>query len=172
MDNVYLEYMIKRETVPMDWVKRIGGILLGIILCAAVMILFTPAFAIVFVAAIWGNVFLWRRLDKEYEYIYTDGNLDVDCVFHRSSRKRMVSIDCREFEVVAPAGEERLQSAFERKYDKVLDAGRGGIRENTYIAICNREGNTLKLLFEPSDAILEAMRHYIPRTLVLPNGRR
>ena len=28
MDSVYLEQMVKRERVPMDWVKRIGLVLI------------------------------------------------------------------------------------------------------------------------------------------------
>ena len=31
MDSIYLEYMVKRERVVMDWVKRIG-LVLGLII--------------------------------------------------------------------------------------------------------------------------------------------
>ena len=84
----------------------------------------------------------------------------------------MISLDCREFEIIAPASDPRYKSLFDKSYNKVLDAGRGGIRENTYIAICTRENNTLKMLFEPNDEMLEAMKRYIPRTLVLPDDKR
>ena len=167
MENVFLEQMVKREGTTMDWIKRIGMILGGLILCGGSLVLLGSFFGIVLVVVVWFGWILWRRLNKEYEYIYTDGHLDIDCVYHRSTRRSMVSIDCREFEIIAPAESEQYKKLFERKYDKELDAGRGGIRENTYIAICNREGNTLKMMFEPNDRILEAMKKYIPRKLEL-----
>lgn len=167
MDNVYLEQMVKREGTAMDWLKRIGMIVAGLLLSGVALVILGSFFAIVFVVVVWMIWILWRRLDKEYEYIYTDGHLDIDCVYHRSTRRSMVSIDCREFEIVAPAEAAEHQRLFEKKYDKVLDAGRGGVRENTYIAICNRDGNTLKMYFEPNDRILEAMKKYIPRKMEL-----
>lgn len=167
MDNVYLEQMVKREGTAMDWLKRIGMIVAGLLLSGVALVILGSFFAIVFVVVVWMIWILWRRLDKEYEYIYTDGHLDIDCVYHRSTRRSMVSIDCREFEIVAPAEAAEHQRLFEKKYDKVLDAGRGGVRENTYIAICNRDGNTLKMYFEPNERILEAMKKYIPRKMEL-----
>ncbi|MCR5004811.1 MAG: hypothetical protein K6A77_02785 [Clostridiales bacterium] len=172
MDSIYLEYMVKRERVPMDWIKRIGLVLGLIILNFLVLNFFSFAFPILLALSAWGGLIVWRRMDKEFEYIYTDGLLDVDCVYHASTRKSMISLDCREFEIVAPASDPRYQSLFDKNYNKVLDAGRGGIRENTYIAICARENNTLKMLFEPNDAMLEAMKRYIPRTLILPDDKR
>lgn len=167
MDNVYMEQMVRREGTPMDWVKRIGMILGGLLLTGIGLVFLGSFFAIIFVVVVWMIWILWRRLNREYEYIYTDGHLDVDCVYHRSTRRSMVSIDCREFEVIAPAEDPKYQSLFEKKYNKVLDAGRGGVRENTYIAICNREGNTLKMYFEPNERILTEMKKYIPRKLEL-----
>ncbi len=173
--TVYLEQLVKREGSILDWVKRIGILVLGILLCFVLWFLLSAVapsvlaafFPVLFALTVWGIWIFWRRQSKEYEYIYTDGNLDVDCVYHRGTRRSMVSIDCREFEVIAPAENPDYQKLFERKYDKVLDAGRGGIRENTYIAICNRENRTLKMMFEPNERILEAMKKYIPRKLIL-----
>ena len=172
MDQIYLEQMVKRESVPLDWVKRIGLILGLFIINFLVLNFFSMGFPILLAISCWGGWVVWRKIDKEYEYIYTDGLLDVDCIYHASTRKSMISLDCREFELIAPASDTRFQATFNKSYNKVLDAGRGGIRENTYIAICSRENNTLKMLFEPNEKMLEAMKRYIPRTLVLPTDRR
>lgn len=166
MDAVYLEQMVRREGTVMDWVKRIGMLLGGFIICALAMVFISSFFPIIFVVVVWAIWILWRRLSREYEYIYTDGNLDIDCVYHRSNRRSMVSIDCKEFEIIAPAQDPSYQAVFNKKYDKVLDAGRGGIRDTTYIAICNREGNSLKMLFEPNERMLSAIKKYMPRKLI------
>ena len=172
MDNVYLEQMVRRESTPVDLLKRIGLILGVLLLNTIVLVLFAAGFPIVLAVSCWFAFILWKRISREYEYIYTDGLLDVDCIYSRSNRRPMVSIDCKEFEVIAQAGNEQFKHEFEKRYDKFLDAGRGGIRENTWIAICNREGKTLKLYFEPKDEMLDAMKKYAPRVVALPGQIR
>ena len=66
----------------MDWLKRIGMIMAGLLLSGVALVILGSFFAIVFVVVVWMIWILWRRLDKEYEYIYTDGHLDIDCVYH------------------------------------------------------------------------------------------
>lgn len=164
-NSVYLEYMVKHEGTPADMIKRLAIIIGGLFLNLSAIIFLTTFFPIILAVSAWILFILWRKLSKEYEYIYTDGTLDVDCVYHRSTRKAMISLDCKEFALVAPASDPTAEKLMERRYDKTLDAGRGGIRENTYAAICNREGNTLLLLFEPTERMLEAMKRYNPRNV-------
>ena len=53
---------------------------------------------LVLAAAIYGAYKLISLLVIEYEYIYTNGDLDVDKIVAKSNRKRMVSIKCSEVE--------------------------------------------------------------------------
>ncbi len=61
--------------------------------------IFAPAIVLLVVAAaIYGGYKLISLLTIEYEYIYTNGDLDVDKIVAQNSRKRMVSIKCSEIE--------------------------------------------------------------------------
>lgn len=53
---------------------------------------------LVVAGAIYGGYKLISLLSIEYEYIYTNGDLDVDKIVAKSNRKRMVSIKCSEVE--------------------------------------------------------------------------
>ena len=53
---------------------------------------------IILAVAIYGTYKLISMLSIEYEYIYTNGEFDVDKIIGKSSRKRMVSIKCSEIE--------------------------------------------------------------------------
>lgn len=58
-----------------------------------------PAIILLVVAAvIYGGYKLASLLSIEYEYIYTNGDLDVDKIVAKSNRKRIVSIKCSEIE--------------------------------------------------------------------------
>ena len=139
---------------------------MAIVLSIAGLFILKTFFPVVFVVICFGTWFLIRRIDKEYEYIYTDGNLDIDCIYHRSMRKRMVSLDCKLFQIIARADEPQYQAKFNAKYDKVLNAGSGAVNSKTFIGIAKKDEKTLKLIFEPDERILESMKKYIPRTLV------
>ena len=51
----------------------------------------------------------------------------------------------------------------EAKYDKVIDAGRGGLNEKSYIGILTKDEKTIKLIFEPDERMVAALKRYIPR---------
>ena len=53
---------------------------------------------LVVAGAIYGGYKLISLLSIEYEYIYTNGDLDVDKIVAKSNRKRVVSIKCSEVE--------------------------------------------------------------------------
>ena len=53
---------------------------------------------IILAVAIYGTYKLISLLSIEYEYIYNNGEIDVNKIIGKSSRKRMVSIKCSEIE--------------------------------------------------------------------------
>lgn len=167
--NVYLEHMVKREDKTAQILKKIAMIVLavlvnGFILLHPVLILFISLSATITFFAFF---IFWGRISREYEYIYTDGLLDIDVIYGRANRKRLLSVDARKFQFMAPYDCAQYRTRIDAKYDKNIDATRGTITDRTYCGVVTRDdGKTYKLLFEPSDEILEAMRHYIPNKFV------
>lgn len=81
----------------------VGAIIFVDALIVAFLLIFALAFApaiilLIVIAAIYGAYKLINMLVVEYEYIYTNGDLDVDKIVAQSSRKRIVSIKCSEVE--------------------------------------------------------------------------
>lgn len=81
----------------------VGAIIFVDVLIVAFLLIFALAFApaiilLIVIAAIYGAYKLINMLVVEYEYIYTNGDLDVDKIVAQSSRKRVVSIKCSEVE--------------------------------------------------------------------------
>ena len=57
--------------------------------------------AIIIVGALFYGAFkLSSRLNVEYEYILTNGELDVDKIIAQSTRRRMVTLKCSDIEKV------------------------------------------------------------------------
>lgn len=45
-------------------------------------------------AALYGGYYLTTKLDVEYEYIFTNGEIDVDKITAQRSRKRLITFRC------------------------------------------------------------------------------
>ena len=101
--RVYRAYR-QQEIDAMTALKKAGLGLAAAVLTFAVFVVqsisfLTPA---VFVLSIWAANKFIRLQNIEYEYIVTNGELDVDKIMGRSKRKRLVTADARNFEVFAP----------------------------------------------------------------------
>lgn len=165
-NDMFNEQLVERKPNRSDVIKKIGIILLGIILL--VLVLGIPALESfqlpVIVVVIFAIVFFIRRMNIEYEYVFTNGELDVDKIINKSKRKHIVSIHVTKFMVMVPAGNKDFAKEVET-YSKLYDFSSGTIKENTYAAIYEAGGNRVKIIFEPNDKMFAAIRSYIPRKI-------
>jgi hypothetical protein len=102
-------------------------------------------------------------LEVEFEYSLTNGELDIDKIINKSKRKRLMTVDTRNFEILAPKTQ-KYNNEFNKKCDTVLDVS--SQKNPAYFAIFNTKNGKTKLIFEPTDKMLEAIRLYIPRKVM------
>lgn len=168
--TAYTEQIVKMESSPvltalkvMLWVGdilltlvlAIGGLMLyGILMGTVTMIAFALAFILNYF-----SLFLWRKLNIEFEYLRTDNFLDIDKIYGQRDRQRVISIDLKnveEFGVFNP--EERLTA------DKIFMLG--NISQNPYYLVIHTQkyGKTL-VVFSPDQNTLDGLKFYLPRGL-------
>lgn len=101
----------------------------------------------------------------EYDYTFTNGVLDIAKVINNSKRKRVLSVDVREFDCIAHTSDPGFQKALAnpaigKKYNCFLNRG-GGL----YYGIIIHEGQKSLLVFEPSQEMLKLFKVYNPRNV-------
>lgn len=101
----------------------------------------------------------------EYDYTFTNGILDIAKVINNSKRKRLLSTDIREFEIIAPTSDEGFQrmlnhKGIEQKFNYFLNRG-GGL----YYGVFIHGGKKSLLIFEPSDMLVQMFKIYNPRNV-------
>lgn len=100
--DTFFEQLIKIKLTGKAKAIIVAIIAVDAIIVAALLffsLFLAPMFMLLIVAAaIYGGYKLISLLTIEYEYIYTNGDLDVDKIVAQNSRKRMVSIKCSEIE--------------------------------------------------------------------------
>ncbi len=162
MSDFYTEQLIKKRTDGKD-------IAMKILLIAVTVISFFIAFLMPFllllpIVLIAADIFLFRRMDVEYEYIYINGDLDIDKVMHKEKRKHMLSMNVQDMELLAPEGSFQLQSY---RTGKVYDYSSGDpSATGRYVLVFTRSGETVKVLFEPNRDLVEGFFLLAPRKVI------
>lgn len=166
--DVFVEHIVKKQTRGKDIALRVlllvGAIVLSMIVLFIVMSVIPEMMTIGFlvsVGIIVGAYYLNGLFNVEYEYIVTNGEIDVDKIIARRKRKRLLTVQVKTFEQYGPYDDNAPA-------DDV--AATVVATDNTDIGVYyatfrhHKLGHTL-LLFTPDDRVLEAIETHLPRTL-------
>lgn len=168
MNDVFVEQIIERRQDAGIIGKKLAITAAGLIVSAAFLFFGVVRFLFpfVFAASIWAAVVLSRRMNLEYEYSFTNGDLDVDCIVARRSRSKLLSVSIRTFDILAPKKEEFRSEYESQTIGKTVFAASSPKSESQWFAKYKDESGTMVLLiFEPNERMLEAFRKFIPRKI-------
>lgn len=161
MDTFY-EQIIKIKLTGKAKLYIVAILVIDVILLAGLLLLtmlFAPSFAVLVVAGVaFGTYKLISLLSVEFEYIFTNGDLDVDKITAKSSRKRMVSIKCNQVEKYGEyKGQKAPGSAQTLMYCNPDSEGK------VYLIAKDRNLGTVMLVIAPDERVREAIEAAIPR---------
>jgi hypothetical protein len=163
--DIFIEKLVKKQKTSKDMLKALGLILLSLVVVFFIipLIPFVKGFLIFFIVAIpFFAYYVIKSQNIEYEYAYTNGELDVDRIVAESRRKRLLSVDCKDFEIVARVSSDKYSDEY-RKIPNKVEAVSSMRSPDVYFAVFENSGKRTILYFEPNDKMIEAMWKYIPR---------
>ena len=162
METGYIEYMVRRLPQAKDALIKAGIALAGIGIMA-LGIVYAGILSILIIAAVMVGVFMiYRQFEIEYEYIFTDGQLDVDKIIARERRKSLLTVEVSEFEIFAPMQPEFFRPYERQNFRRKIDASTTPLSKERWFAVFDGEGGKTLLIFEPNQAIKQAVRRVIP----------
>ncbi len=135
-------------------------------ICVVIGIIFWP-FLIGALAFLLLSIFVGPKMEVEYEYLYVNGELDIDAIYSKQKRKRICSYDMEHLEVLAPAKSHALDSYLNRQGAKYDDYSSGKAPEKSYILVFNEEKGQKMIEVELDDAIIADIRRIAPRKVNL-----
>lgn len=163
MDNL-IEQLVKRKNTFDVLLKKVGLILATIVVSIA-SLMFLSSFAILIIAGVIAlDVFLFNRMNIEYEYVFFNGSLDIDRIANKASRKRLFSTDLKEAVVVAPTG---AQEVLGYQHVKAKDFSTRTPENKTYEMVVPQGSEKIRIIFEPNEEMLQAMKDIAPRKVFL-----
>ena len=163
--DTFFEQLIKIKLTGKVKAIIVGALLLDIVIVAAVtffaLLFLSPAFTCLFVAAVvFGSYKNISSLSVEFEYIFTNGDLDIDKITAKSSRKRMVSIKCSKVEKYGEYKGQTAPGSVKQTYNFCNPDSEGQM----YMIAESRGEGTVMIIFAPDERIREAIEKHIPRT--------
>jgi len=160
MNDVYKEQMVKQVPTTKDKMLQAGAIALGLLILFLAMT-FAPQFFLFAVAAVgFGVYYLFGMLSREYEYILTNGDLDVDCIYGKSRRKRLFTGELKSIEMMAHVDDMGYESVFKNAVVR-KDCSDGKPSANTYKFAAPYKGKLIFIVFTPNDEMLRLMSPYL-----------
>lgn len=162
-DN-YVEWLVKKK----DPVYAIPVKVLMIILCFfSVMLAMQTFLGIILVLAVGAaTYFVFLNMSVEYEYLFAEGGLSVDRIMGKAKRKRVFDCDKEDIQMVAPSDSFVLKD-YERQDCKVKDFSSGRSGAKVYALMYQKGPENYKVLIEPNERMIGAMRRTFPRKVVV-----
>jgi hypothetical protein len=162
MDNFYEQLERASESTTYKLANS-GTYIIGVI---GLLMISTPLFivgALLIVGAA-ALFFMKKNLYVEYEYNFTNGEIDVDKIFEMKSRKRAISFAVKDLELLAPENSDYVKD-FGNKPDKVITLYPKGTDKKVYVAMLTGGPERAQIRFIPNEEFLEYCRKYNPRAV-------
>ena len=166
MSDLYSELLVKKKQTGKDLAIKYGLIVLTVIMVLGGLVLN----ALLLVPAIALGVacyFVIPKTDLEYEYLFVNGELDIDMIMSKSKRKRVKSLQLAEADLVAPLKSHRMDYYNGNQNMKVLDFSSGNPEHKRFGVITRLDGNLCKIILEPDEALAQAMKNSAPSKVFL-----
>ena len=119
-----------------------------------------PITPILVIAIGYGAWWLTAKLNIEYEYIVTNGTMDVDKIINKASRQRVSSFELGKVERVEKYNEHLLQNV--KKENVVFACNKND--PNAYLIVASKEDTKVNyIVFTPSEKLQNAIKKSLPK---------
>lgn len=165
MDS-FKEQIVKKEQTSRDSGMKMAFIIGTVVLASAALLagmVFTFMLPVGFVAAviiIFGGYRLIQSLDLEYEYIFTNGDLDVDKVIAAKSRKNLVTVKIGD---ATDIGEFTGEDSGSRTV--VMASACNSDMKDYFLDFKHSEYGDTRVIFTPDNEMLMTIKSYLPRQI-------
>lgn len=155
--DVYVECMVAKEVTSRQRAMRVMWIVLCVLTAIAGIMYFI--LLPVFLLTVFLTVHFNSRMTALYEYTYMNGEMTFTRMT-TNRRKRLFTCNMEQVEQVCPYREFHPQG---KPYAANKDFASGSVSDALYAMIVNGEKGKIRVFFEPSGEMLDAMWRVSPR---------
>lgn len=166
MSDLYSELLVKKESTGKDSVIKYGMIALTVIAVVG-GIFVSPILLIAAIALGIACHFILPKTDVEYEYLFVNGELDIDMVMAKSKRKKVKSLNLTDADLIAPLNSHRMDYYNGNSRMKTLDYSSGNAEHKRFAVIIKTGGESCRVIIEPDEQMAQAIKNSAPSKVFL-----
>jgi hypothetical protein len=161
-DDIFVEELVVRRRGLGSLLLSVGIVAVALALLLAVW-LFVPFISSVLMLLILFGAYLAIKFQYvEYEYSFTNGDLDIDKIMAKRKRQRVIEINHKQIQVMAPYTAEYESETKAYKVSQVLDTSSSKNAAGRWFFIYEKtDGSYAFVVMQPSKALREAMKKYL-----------
>ena len=160
MGDLFQEILVKRNMSSTDQLKKYALIALIALLTAAGIMISVVFLLPALVLGIVSYLFLFPQFDLEYEYLYVNGEFDIDKIMNKSKRKRCASYSIDKLEEMYPSSERTNQMV--KQGVKVADYTSNDPQKPFWNLIFSQEQGRVLVKMELNEEIVKDVRRRAP----------
>jgi len=162
MAEIFKEYLVKQKKSTKDSMAQTAVVAVaGLIIVLAFLMGGQFIGPIIILVVLFGAATFFSRFNKEYEYILTNNELDIDVIYNKAKRKRVLTINMKTIEIMASIQDDRRKEQL-GKGNKVINASDGKNEANTYAIITSHNSALYKIFITPNDVFLNELHKQAP----------
>lgn len=165
-ESNYTECVVKRKGGSGREILMKSLLVFGCLLCLFLAMILQGVLQILGFAILLGGLLfafnLWPKFRKEYEYIFVDGQIDIDVMYSGATRKHLRRFDMDKIEIVAPVDSPSLDG-YKHLNLKPSDYTSRAKDARVFAIFLKGQKQQEKILFEPDDNFLTYMKKKSPR---------
>lgn len=154
--DTYSEQLVKKTMTSMDSLKKTLFFAGGVILAIALLILtftLSPFILLAVAVEIYGIYWFMTGTNVEYEYIVTNGEIDIDKIISQRKRVNLLSVCAKE---ITDFGVYDNQD-----FDGTTISAVGGEEQIMYADFKSSKYGKCRLMFAPNEKTLESIKPFL-----------
>ena len=159
--DIFKEQLLKIKRSPAEYALMAVIVIVALVI-SVMLFLFSgqyPIFILFIVAVFYGSAKLLGMFSIEYEYIVTNSTVDIDKIISKSSRKRLVSFECKDI----VRCEKVSTNAVIEADDRFICCNKDD--SNAYWLLVKSNNKRVLLMVAPNEAIIEAIKSGTPKNI-------
>ncbi len=156
MEDIFIEQLVQKKQTQNEHIKKYLVYALVAILSFFAFLIIPIMLPIVIIIGFFIAYTYGSTRNVEFEYTFTNTELDVDAIYNKQKRKRVFTCDLKECTSIFRSNNETESTKYTSL--KLNDYSSGDNYSNTYTIVISDGSKSEKIIIEPDDRLIKAIQ--------------
>lgn len=164
--DTFIEIIVRRKLQSIDYLK-IAGLMIAYTLLILLAFIFAGVvpfllslLPLIVIGGAFGAWWLITSLNKEFEYVVTKGDLDIDTIVARRRRKRAYSVKAKDLEIMAAVNSDEYRTYSKQQNIKIKNLAANPADDKNWFLVSQFEGARTLVIISPNERIVKNMHRF------------